>query len=113
VRATLGHAETHYHGARMDFTDFTATLARDTPPVTLTDLLRALWLDRKGDFAGAHGIAQNVDNEDGARVHAYLHRKEGDLPNARYWYTRAGCPAAQGSLDTEWEALVRRLLSSA
>ena len=94
----------------MDFTDFTATLERETPPESLTLLLRALWLDKKGDFTGAHGIAQEVDTEDGSRVHAYLHRKEGDLPNAQYWYRRAHCQAASGSLDAEWEALVRRFL---
>jgi hypothetical protein len=69
-----------------------------------------LWLDRKGDFAGAHAIAQDVHTEDGARVHAYLHRKEGDLPNAQYWYGKAHCQAARGSLEAEWEALVRRFL---
>jgi hypothetical protein len=96
----------------MDFTDFIATLAESTPPKALTEPLRALWLERKGDFSGAHAIAQRMDNEDGANVHAYLHRKEGDLPNARYWYARAGRQAPTGSLDAEWGALVRRLLSS-
>ena len=96
----------------MDFTDFIATLAKSTPPKELTKLLRALWLDKKSDFSGAHAIAQHVDSEDGANVHAYLHREEGDLPNARYWYTRAGRQAPTGSLHAEWEALVRRLLSS-
>lgn len=94
----------------MDFTDFTATLDGEAPPEALGLLLRALWLDKKGNFAGAHGIAQDVHTEDGARVHAYLHRKEGDLPNAQYWYGKAKCQPARGSLDAEWEALVRRLL---
>ena len=60
--------------------------------------LRALWLDAKGDFDGAHCIAQDIHDADGARVHAYLHRKEGDLSNAGYWYRRAGCELFRGSL---------------
>jgi hypothetical protein len=95
----------------MEFGEFVATLAAEAPPEGVVGLLRALWLDAKGDFAGAHGIAQDVDTRDGARVHAYLHRKEGDLPNARYWYKRANAYADRGSLSVEWEALVRRVLA--
>jgi hypothetical protein len=94
----------------MDFNAFQATLAADRPPPGISELLRALWLDARGDFDAAHAIAQDVDTPDGARVHAYLHRKEGDLPNARYWYRAAGAPAASGSLASEWEALARHLL---
>ena len=46
----------------------------------------------------------------GAWVHAYLHRKEGDLANADYWYRRAGQPACDGPLDDEWAAIVETLL---
>ncbi len=96
--------------SRMSYIDFRATLSHAAPPQELSALLRALWLDQRGDFAGAHGIAQDIKTADAARVHAYLHRKEGDLPNARYWYARAGCEAASGELEKEWEALVRQLL---
>lgn len=96
--------------AAMDFSDFKATLSADAPPAALSELLRALWLDRKGDFAGAHGIAQEVSSAEGARVHAHLHRKEGDASNARYWYRRAGCDMPAVSLDAEWQALVEDLL---
>jgi hypothetical protein len=44
-------------------------------------------------------------------VHAYLHRKEGDLANARYWYARAGRPAAAGALDDEWAMIAAAMLS--
>jgi hypothetical protein len=94
----------------MTFEEYQATLASEAPPAGLSPLLRALWLDRKGDFDGAHAIAQDVETADGARVHAYLHREEGDESNARYWYRQAGAPAASGSLGSEWEALVRRFL---
>jgi hypothetical protein len=94
----------------MNVTDFKATLTADAPPPTLSGLLLALWLDAKGDFDGAHAIAQDVSSSDGARVHAYLHRKEGDLSNARYWYQRAGGDVPAVSLGAEWQALVEDLL---
>jgi len=94
----------------MDFQSFKASLSAATPPPGASPLLRALWLDAKGDFAGAHAIAQEVDDADGASVHAYLHRKEGDPDNAGYWYRRARQKPVADSLDSEWEALVRRFL---
>jgi hypothetical protein len=72
--------------------------------------LRALWWDAKGDWARAHEIAQDVGGADGAWVHAYLHRREGDLSNAGYWYRQAGKRVATGDLRVEWEAMVRELL---
>jgi hypothetical protein len=95
----------------MDYDAFKATLSADQPPPGIGDLLRALWLDARGDFDAAHAIAQENETPAGAHLHAYLHRKEGDLPNARYWYQNAGVPVANGSLSAEWEALVRRFSS--
>jgi hypothetical protein len=59
----------------------------------------------------AHRVAQDVDGGDGAWVHAYLHRKEGDLSNAGYWYRRATRPVASGPLDAEWDRIAAELLS--
>jgi hypothetical protein len=73
-------------------------------------LLRALWWDARGDWNRAHIIAQEVDDASGAWVHAYLHRKEGDLTNAEYWYRRAGKDAARDSLDAEWKRIAAALL---
>jgi hypothetical protein len=72
--------------------------------------LLALWWDAKGDWARAHEIAQDVGGADGAWVHAYLHRREGDLSNAGYWYRQAGKRVATGDLRVEWEAMVQELL---
>ena len=94
----------------MDFSSFSASLSAAAPPGDLAPLLRALWLDAKGDFDGAHAIAQEIDTSEGALVHAYLHRKEGDAPNAGYWYRRARKPIASGSLDEEWAAIVHACL---
>ncbi len=74
--------------------------------------LRVLWLDRAGDWDGAHDIAQDMPDPDGAVLHAYLHRKEGDLPNAGYWYRRAGQDMPTDSLDAEWDRLVDRFTAS-
>jgi len=73
--------------------------------------LRALWHDARGDWNAAHQVAQEIDDETGAWVHAYLHRKEGDPDNARYWYARARKPEASDSLEAEWERIVAALFA--
>ena len=73
-------------------------------------VLLALWWDGKGNWEKAHEIAQDVTGSDGAWVHAYLHRKEGDEGNAGYWYRRAGRVGARGDLKLEWEAIVTEML---
>ena len=91
----------------MTLDQFTATLSDPAPPAGIDPVLTALWHDAKGDFAAAHNVAQ--DGEGTAaydQLHAYLHRKEGDVGNARYWYRRAGAAVFAGSLDDEWRALV-------
>ena len=88
-----------------------ATL-RDANPPELSPLLRALWLAARGDWGGAHAIAQDVDTRDGARVHAYLHRVEGDAGNAAYWYRRAGRPVPTSDLAGEWTTLAESLLTA-
>jgi hypothetical protein len=90
--------------------EFRQTLAAASPP-PLPALLRALWHDAKSDWDKAHQLAQDVSGADGARVHAYLHRKEGDLSNARYWYHQAGEEPAADSLESEWRRIVTELLS--
>jgi hypothetical protein len=94
----------------MTFDELTASIARRAAPADLPPPLRALWLDATGDWSGAHDLANEIANADGARIHAYLHRKEGDLENALYWYRQARRPPFEGSLDQEWTALVRELL---
>jgi hypothetical protein len=85
----------------------------DTPPADLSPALQALWHDARGDWHRAHECVQSENDGDGAWVHAYLHRKEGDLSNAGYWYRKAGKPAASGPLEAEWDALAEALLVSA
>ena len=94
----------------MTFADFRQTLENDSPPADLTPALVALWHDGRGDWDAAHNVAQDIAGSTGAWIHAYLHRKEGDHGNANYWYARASKPAAKGSLENEWEAIVAALL---
>jgi hypothetical protein len=89
---------------------FTASLEDPAPPDGLSSALLALWHDGHGEWDEAHRVAQDIEDTTGAWVHAYLHRKEGDLGNAGYWYRRAGRPAASGSLEQEWQAIVTALL---
>jgi len=94
----------------MDYREFRRSLKEARPPRGLPALLRALWHDAKGDWDRAHGIAAAERNAAAARVHAYLHRKEGDSGNANYWYARADAERPHTSLRKEWEVLVRKLL---
>ena len=80
------------------------------PPEGIPDTLRSLWWDRKGDWDRAHGIAQEIPTTQGSAVHAYLHREEGVLWNADYWYSRAGRTRPEVPLAEEWRRLVEEML---
>ena len=97
----------------MNLDDFRDSLQSDELPVGLTLALAGLWWDAKGDWTKAHESAQQDEGPAGAWVHAYLHRKEGDVANAGYWYGRAGKAAARGSLQEEWEKIAGALLADA
>ena len=95
----------------MTLDEFKRSLGNTAPPAGLTPVLVALWHDAKGDWEAAHRVAQDVDDENGAWVHAYLHRKEGDVSNADYLYRRAGRPHARVPLEAEWAEIVTALLT--
>ena len=95
----------------MTVDELKATLRSSSPPAGLSEPIVALWHDARGDWDAAHRVAQDIDGTDGAWIHAYLHRKEGDLGNAGYWYRRAGRAVASGSLEDEWTAIVSALLT--
>ena len=92
--------------------DFRASLSGMSPAPSLEPPLAALWWAAKGQWDEAHKIIQDEDTATAAWVHAYLHRVEGDLGNAGYWYRQAGQPMAKDSLETEWERIVSALLGS-
>ena len=82
---------------------FEATLDKTAPP---SEWLQSLWFDAHGDWESSHNIAQDLHSTMGSWIHAYLHRKEGDEWNARYWYDRAGKPFPNYSLEEELKVLV-------
>ena len=91
---------------------FNASLSDSAPPRELAAPLAALWWAKKGEWDKAHRIVMDETGQDAAWVHAYLHRVEGDLGNAGYWYRQARKPAASCDLDDEWTALVEALLNA-
>ncbi len=94
----------------MSVADFKASLSGTAPVGTLAPPLAALWWAAKGDWDQAHKIVQDEPTREAAWVHAYLHRVEGDLSNAGYWYRQAGQPTAKDSLQTEWERIASALV---
>ena len=94
----------------MTVEEFQRSLSADGPPAILTPALTALWWDAKGDWERAHSSAQDDEGSEGAWVHAYLHRKEGEQWNADYWYAKAGRKFHREELADEWAALAEGLL---
>ena len=94
----------------MNLKEFRESLESQHPPKGLGFALTGLWWDAQGEWARAHESAQQDEGTSGAWVHAYLHRKEGDLANAEYWYERSGKSPARGSLEEEWLEIAESLL---
>lgn len=91
---------------------FKSTLSHPTAPDNISPWLLALWHDANGNWEAAHEIAQSKEGtKNYDRIHAYLHRVEGDTWNAGYWYRRAGAEVFKGSVKDEWEALVIQFCS--
>ncbi len=96
----------------MRYEDFVNSTFDAAPPDQLPDTLTSLWWDKKGNWDKAHFIAQNIPTIQGGAVHAYLHREEGVLWNADYWYGRAGRIRPEISLEEEWRLLVQEMIES-
>ena len=78
----------------------------------IADVLAALKADGLAlgsAWKRAHALAQDHEGVQlYDRLHALLHRIEGDESNAAYWYRRAGEPAYSGDLTDEVELLIER-----
>ncbi len=96
----------------MTYQQFKSSIASASPPDGLSQDLLALWHDANEDWHKAHDIVQKTSGYDGDWIHAYLHRKEGDLSNASYWYSRIGHSLPNKTLEEEWEELAKHLLNS-
>ena len=93
---------------------FQHSLGDSDPPPDLDNALLALWWSRKPDWARAHGYAQQQEGDPACDwVHAHLHRIEGDMANAAYWYRRANKPVGAGPVEQEWQAIASTLLERA
>jgi hypothetical protein len=92
--------------------DFLASLDGAAPAPGQPPLLDAVWHALAGAWDRAHTIAQahEEDGPDAAWVHAWLHRIEGDLGNAGYWYRRAGRPPGTGDLPAEGRTIAAALI---
>lgn len=90
----------------IDISDFKQSIIDKRSPDGLTLHLQSLWHDRAGNWKIAHDLIDQLTDKQSAHIHAYLHRKEGDIWNADYWYNRAGRTRPQVSLEEEWETLV-------
>ena len=94
----------------MTLEEFENSLSASMPPEHLSAYLQSLWYDAKGDWNKAHSVIQDVEDKTAAWIHAYLHRKEGDIGNADYWYRRAGKNRPSVSLEDESKNIVKELL---
>ena len=92
--------------------EFKRSLAKAKPPTGLSPALAGLWWAGKDDWNTAHKAVMSEDDADCAWVHAYLHRVEGDLDNARYWYRQARRNPAKGDLAAEWATIAAALLKA-
>ena len=96
----------------MNLETFRDSLSGAVPPDELEIPLQALWWAGKGNWDRAHACVQQREGEPSSDgVHAYLHRVEGDMANAGYWYGRAGEPVPEAPVEQEWSAIAARLLS--
>jgi hypothetical protein len=96
----------------MTIKEFRDSLSNATPPSGLSLALAGLWWIANGNWNRAHESAQQDEGTDGAWVHAYLHRKEGDASNAAYWYGRAVKRPSSSSFEEEWNEIATALLKS-
>lgn len=93
----------------MQLEDLIKSIKEETSPEGLSEPLQAMWHARKGNWDKAHNIAQSIGTELGSWIHAYLHRVEGDLSNADYWYKRVGKPPHSGSTEAEADEIVNSI----
>ncbi len=94
----------------MNFKEYLKSIDNDSPSSQFSEKLTSLMWDKKGNWDTAHTIARNIPTKEGSAVHAYLHREEGVLWNADYWYSRAGRKRPDRPLVEEWKLLVEEML---
>lgn len=94
----------------MTINDFKQSVTDGDFPASLPPYLQALWHDGRDNWKAAHDLIDHLTDQSSSHIHAYLHRKEGDVWNADYWYRRAGKKRPNLSLEEEWEQLIEEYL---
>jgi len=96
----------------MNLHDFISSTSQLHPPEEISVYLTSLWHDAKGNWEKAHDVIQELEDKTASWIHAYLHRKEGDLWNADYWYSKAGRKRPNVSLEEEWKDISASVISN-
>lgn len=95
----------------MTLREFKEAIQTAEKPIHLSQHLEAMFEDALGNWDRAHEIAQSCNDLYGNLIHAYLHRKEGDQWNAKYWYDKTDRQIPSHSLEQEWEEISEELLT--
>ncbi len=90
--------------------DFKKSLKESAPANDLSVHGQALWWAGKGNWDKAHDLIQDINDKPASLIHAYLHRFEGDISNAHYWYAKANSKMPDMNMEREWEILVKENL---
>ena len=74
---------------------------------------RALAHLRRREWQKAHEIVMDLEDKVAYHMHGLVHRLEGDMENARYWYGRAGVPLSRSlRLAAELKRIEKELTAS-
>ncbi len=73
--------------------------------------LKALELAKAGKWDESHDMVKSYSDHLSCLIHGYLHRVEGDLSNAKYWYNRATEEVPNNTLDNELKRLYQLVQS--
>ena len=88
-----------------------SALSEPQPPAGLSGPVEALWQTKAGNWDAAHDIVNDIHSSVGSWIHAHLHLIEGDIGNARYWYSKAGRPPRSvEEIDEEWLEIAAEVL---
>ena len=82
-------------------------------PIFTNETERCLYLAGIGKWDEAHDFVEKLPEPGASWIHALLHREEGDLSNAKYWYLKADkrVPKETVSFIDEWKEIVKDLLT--
>ena len=91
----------------MKYNNFIKLSKESEPSKILSGINLVLWYMVKDNWDLAHNIVQDINTETASWIHAYLHRVEGDIDNAHYWYNRANKEPASESLESELNDIIK------